>query len=250
MKFTVLVFANVLIPILTILSMSHEAAARGGGGSSGDYSLGINLGMTTTAQDDLNLLISRANTRAGGISTSSLNTAYEAGLTFGYRYSGTIFSLQFRPSYVYQVTSGSGAGGSFNYGMTGITFFPMLRLYPLENDFMKFFMQFGLGIGRANGYAEEAAARVEFEANSFGTILGLGAEFTIAPGHTLSVEGNYRYLTFDRNLASSATGTFDTSGANPSISQAAKNREVEIDGTDLQTRMSGLQFMTGYQFHF
>ena len=48
-------------------------------------------------------------------------------------------SLRF--SAEYQKEDGTGSDGTYSYSVTGWTVFPMLRLYPLENEFMKFYMQ-------------------------------------------------------------------------------------------------------------
>jgi hypothetical protein len=223
-------------------------AARGGGGGSGEMQFGIVAGLSQTAQDGMNLLATRANSRAGvgPVSTPALNSAYEFGIQYGYRFSGSMFSLLFRPTYFMETSTGSGTGGSYNYGVTGITFFPILRLVPLENDFMKFFLNMGLGYGQANSKIEEGSAQVSATGSAFGTLVGLGAEFCMTPVHCLSLEGNYRYLVMERNIASDATGTF----ASNSISQATTNREVELDGDDLKIRMGGLQFLAGYIIHF
>lgn len=223
---------------------SSRAFAKGGGG--GGHMLGIQLGTVSTGQEHMNALISRANTRAGGISTSSMNSAYEGSVQYGYRFSGTIFSLLLRPSYFYQVSKGAGGGADYNYSVTGFNIFPMFRLYPLENEFMRFFMQLGLGYGRANGVVEEAGAKAEFVGDAFGTVIGLGTEFCFTPNYCATLEGNYRYMKMARNIASDVSGTFDTD----SLSQATKNQEIEIDNTDFATSMSGLQFLAGFTILF
>ncbi|MEK7358481.1 MAG: hypothetical protein AAB250_18700 [Bdellovibrionota bacterium] len=220
-----------------------QAFAKGGGGG---HQFGFQLGLTSTSQEHMNTLISRANTRVGGISTSAMNSAYEFGGHYGYRFDGSVIALLFRPTFFYQKTDGSGTGGSFNYGVTGFTFFPILRIIPLENDWLKFFMQVGVGYGRANGSIEEATAKVEFEGDAFGSQAGLGAEFCYTANHCGTIEGNYRYLTMSRTTATSASGTF----AADSLSQATAGQEVEMDATDLAMRMSGLQFLIGYTYNF
>jgi hypothetical protein len=237
-----------IIFVFLVLCLPPQVFARGGGGGGGGGSvqLGIGGGLTSSTQDHMNTLISRANTRIGGITTGSMNSAYEFVTQIGYRYSGSMIALMFRPSYFYQVAKGSGSGGSYNYGVQGYTLFPMLRLYPLENDFMKFYMHFGLGFGQANGSIEEATAKAEFSGNAFGTILGLGSEFCFLGGaHCAFVEGNYRYLTMERNIGTSYTGTF----ASNSIT-GSKGGEIEMDNADFQTRMGGVQFLLGYAFYF
>lgn len=232
----------VALALLTLFAWTPAARAQKGGG----HSLGINLALANAEQEHMNTLIQRANTREGGITTSALNQAYEASVHYGYRFSGSMIAILFRPSFVYQRSTGSGASGGFNYGVTGFTFFPMMRLYPLENNFMKFFMQFGLGYGRANSTIEEASAKVEMAGDAFGTLLGMGTEFCFKDTHCAIVEANYRYLLMERNIATSSQGTF-TPG---SLTRSGKDQEVEMDDTDLAVRMSGLQFMLGYAFRF
>lgn len=240
---------TVLFGAICIMGFSHNAqAARGGGGGGGGNTFGIVGGVSNSSQDYLNTLITRANSRAsvGPVNTPALNSAYELGMQYGYRFSGTMFTALFRPTYFYQPTTGTGLNGSYNYSVTGFTVFPMLRITPLENDFMRFFMQIGLGYGRANTKIEEGTATLNAVGDAFGTVLGLGAEFCITSSQCISVEGNYRYLRMERNIATDATGTF----ASDSLSRAAQNREVELDGDDLQIRMGGLQLLAGYAIHF
>ncbi len=235
----------IVVTMFIALVFSGNANAKGGAGG---HSIGLVAGTISTEQEHMNTLISRANTREGGISTGSLNSAYEVGAFYGYRFDGSIIAMQLRPTFFYQAEDGAGASGKFEYSVVGFTFFPTLRIYPLENEFMKFYMQFGLGYGRANSQVKEGDNDVKFAGGAFGTTTGLGAEFCFSPSHCLSVEGNFRYLVVERNIASSVSGDFTTS-AN-SISQAEKDKEVEFDGSDLATRMSGLQFLLGYTFYF
>ncbi len=245
------IFATVVAFIVASIGFVSQAnAARGFGGGGGGMEIGIGGGIISSNQAQMSTLITRANSRAGGISTPAMNSAYEISTHFGYRFSGTMFALLFRPTYFYQVSTGSGGGGNYNYKLTGFTFFPMLRVIPLENEFMKFFLQIGLGYGRANGTIEENGAQVDFVGDAFGTQAGMGAEFCFSGAHCIALEANYRYLNNTRNIASSATGTFVTTGTNPSLSQAALNQEVELDGDDLQTKMGGLQFLVNYAMHF
>lgn len=229
---------------LALWPTSHALGAGGGGG--GDISLAINLSLVTSSQDDLNNLQQRANTRDGGITAGQLKNAYEGSVDFGYRINGGIYALHFRPAYFFQSESGTGSSGSYKYGVTGYSFFPILRIYPLENDVMKFFLQVGLGYGFMNGEIQEGEAQVKFQGSAYGSLVGLGAEFVIGGGHSIRVEGNVRYLGIQRNTAKSASGTF----AANSLSQAETDREVELDSTDLSTTMSGIQALIGYVMTF
>ena len=236
------------IVAVTLISTPQAMAAAKGGG----YALGIQLGLVTAGQAQMNELIKRANTRESGISTGELNSAYEAAVSMMYRFQGTIFAAQLRPSFFYQNQSGSGNGGAFDYGLTGYSIMPILRLYPLENPFMKFYMQFGLGYGRVSGSIEEnntaapTHGKVDFSGGAFGSMAGLGAEFCFRPQHCISFEGNYRYMNFERLLAGNVSGSFATN----SLSQATKGQEVELDSADLAVRMGGLMFMAGYNYWF
>ncbi|MGE4132436.1 MAG: outer membrane protein [Bdellovibrionales bacterium] len=237
-----------IISLCLLMPTSGFAAA----GKMGGTAFGFNLGVVNSSQPSINQLVKSANSRAGGISTSELNQAYEAQIYLQYRFSGSIFAIQFRPSYFYQVEDGSGSLGTFKYDMQGYTLFPILRLYTLENAFMKFFLQVGMGYGRLNGAIQEGTtsgdAKVEFSGGTFGSQLGLGAEFCFTPAHCLNVEGNYRYLAFERFKVDKSSGTFDTAGG--SLSQYDKGQELEVDGSDLSARMGGLMFMAGYTMWF
>lgn len=232
-----------LIVLSSILFLSQFSRAQG---SSGNLFFGANLGITTTEQDDMNTLQSRANVRDGGISVSSLKNAYEGSVELGWRFSGTIFAVSLRPGYFYQKEDGSGSSGSYEYSLTGFTIFPIFRLFPLESDLMRFYMQIGLGYGQANGTIKEGSAQAEFKGSAYGSLVGLGAEFIMTPNHSLGVEGSLRYLTYERNLITSSSGTF----AGDSLTQSGVNQEAEIDGRDLQSSMSGILFMARYAFYY
>lgn len=239
------VLSPLLVVCLAAVSiLPWPALAKGGGG--GEIAIGFNGGTVSSRQEHLNTLVQRANTRDGGISASDLDGAYEAALFFMYRFSGSIYALMLRPSYFYAVEKGTGGSGTYKYGVTGFTIFPTFRIYPLENDFMRFFMQIGLGYGRANTDVQEGTASVKGVGGAFGTALGLGSEFCITPAHCITVEGNYRYLNIERNIATQSSGTF----AGNSLSQATKDREIEMDSTDVAVRMSGMQFLFGYAMYF
>lgn len=209
----------------------------------GTFSLGIAGGITATSQGDINELQSRANARAT-ISAGSLGNAYEAAGIFQYRYNGSFVALQFRPTYFYQNEDGSAAaGGSYEYGVSGYTIFPVVKFHMLESDVMKFYSQLGIGYGVASGVVKEDTAKVEFSGGDLGYMAGLGAEFCFTQAHCFMVEGNYRFLVIDRVTSDSNSGTF----ASGSISQA--QGEVEYDNRDLKVDLSGIQGFVGYIFH-
>lgn len=244
----------VLIATFAFLFMSNSSAwaARGGGGaaaslSGGSMAMGLMAGIVNTSQDDMNTLITRANQRAGGISTGQLNQAYEGSAFFMDRISGSMFALQLRPSYFYQSQTGTdSSGNAYNYSVKGFTIFPMLRMYPLENDLMKFYMQIGMGYGQITGEINEGSAVASFTSGGFGSMVGMGAEFCLTPSSCFNFEGDYRYLTFSRSISSGSAGTFATG----SLTQYAKGQEIEMDASDLATRMGGLMFMMGYTYWF
>lgn len=224
-------------------------AAKGGGGG---WSLGFNLGITAADQTDLNQLVTRANQRAGGISTGQLGNAWEGNASISYRFSG-ITAFQFRLGLLYQKTDGSDAtGNNYEYGLLGITIFPMFRFYLLEDTMIKFFTQLGLGWGTVSGDIKEASNSVDFSGNGLGYLGGIGAEFCFfSPNHCIALEGNLRILGIERLTASSVSGDFTSGSPNPaSLSQAQKGSEVELDGRDLSVTMSGIEGFIGYHFYF
>ena len=228
---------------------SSGSGATGLSGLSGNTSFGFYGGIVNTSQNDLNTLQARANINQGGITTSALNQAWEIAPFVEYRISGTMFALQLRPSYFYERQDGSGSAGHYAYAVTGWTVFPMLKFYPLENDFMKFYMQVGLGYGQVSGMVSEGAGNTcNFGSGSFGSAIGIGAMFFLTANQAISFEGNYRYLDFDRNIVTSASGTFNS--AQGSLSQYTVGREAELDGGDLALRMGGLMFLGGYNYYF
>ncbi len=243
---------NFWIHHLTCAALLMFAPAAWSAGAGGGHSLGGGLGFITPGQSDTNTLISRANTRAGGITASSLSSAYELTGFYQYRFSGTMFAVQFRPSYFYQSSSGtggtegSGYDGKYSYTLQGFTVFPALRIYPLESSFMRFFMQFGIGYGRLSGTFQEAGASVSFAGGAFGTLVGMGAEFCFTDNHCLNIEGNLRYLPIERNISSSSSGTF----ASDSLTQYGSDQEVEFSNQDLKTSMSGVQGIVAYAYKF
>jgi opacity protein-like surface antigen len=236
-----------LTAVLTVvIFFAHvpRAMARGGGGG---HSIAGFLGFISPGQDDMDLLIDRSNTRAGGISTKPFGQGYEFAFMYQYRISGTMFAIGFRPSLFTQSSSGEApAGQKYKYSLSGWTFFPMLKLIPLENDFIKFFIQVGVGYGRLNGKIQEDQAEIEFSGGNFGGLSGLGAEFCFSDSHCVVLEGNLRYLPFERNKATKVSGTF----AANSLTNAVDAQEVEIDSRDLATTMSGVTANLGYIFTF
>jgi hypothetical protein len=177
-------------------------------------------------------------------STSDMGSAYELFAQFQYQFSGTMFSMLLRPSYITASATGSGTGGAYDYKLSGYTFFPMLRLVPLENDFIKFFFQMGLGYGHLGAEISQGAGSISFGGSAFGAMGGIGVDFCFTSTQCLTVEGNLRYLPIERNLATAA------SGAQGNLTQGSNGQEVEISGSDLKTTLSGVQGVLAYSVHF
>lgn len=228
---------------LAAITFSSSAQAAGGGGAS---AIGFALSFSTPPQNDMNTMIKNANTANGGISTSQLGTAYEFAPYYQYRFSGSDFALMIRPSYFTQTTTGSGTAGSFNYGITGWTLFPMLRMYALENNFMHFFLQAGMGYASLTGTVTEGTFSSTFSGDAFGAIAGLGAEFCFTPNHCMVIEGNGRYLPVPRSLVTSTSGT----PGSTSMSQSTSGMEAEFQGEDLYLTLSGIQGILAYTYKF
>lgn len=235
MKYKISLLKTTLV--LTVLCIANQGYARGGGGGGHSIGLGVNIG--SPSQDDLNTVIDSINTNESR-AVNKLGSGYEFTANYQYRFSGEMFALQFRPSYFMQNSSGS----SYDFKLTGFTFFPMLRMYPLENGFIHFFMQTGVGYGRLSGSSSGPNGSVDWSGGAFGATVGMGAEFCFTDSHCLNLEGNLRYLPIERNLVSSKSGTpsgFDT---------VTDDGELEKNSMDVKTTMSGLQGSIGYQFHF
>ncbi len=225
-------YLALLISVASLVATS-TVFARGGGGA---HSVGLDLMIMSPSQDDLDQYI----TAVGSI--DKFGSAYEYGLNYEYRFSGTMFSMSLKPTIFSQSTKG--ANGSVK--LTGYTFFPMLRLYPLENNFIRFFLQVGLGYGSLGGTISETSGYSStFSGSAFGALGGLGAAFCFTESHCMIVQGNLRYLPIQRNLVSTSSGTLSTG-----LSQGASNQELEIGGNDLKTTMSGIQGSVGYQLVF
>jgi hypothetical protein len=233
---------SAVVGVLAISFGAQDASAAFSRSASGSHSMQFGLGLLTAGQDDINSLIKTA--RTAGADTGDMGSAYELFGQYQYRFSGTMFAMAFRPSYVMQTATGSGGGNSYDYKLTGFTFFPIFRLYPLENSFIKFYMQTGLGFGRMSGDINAGGNTIAFSGSAFGAMGGLGVDFCFTPNHCLTVEGNLRYLPLERNVATSSSGSV------PGLSQSASGQEVEIGGGDLKTTMSGIQGSLAYTLNF
>jgi hypothetical protein len=220
------------------LGIASSSFAKGGGGG---HSLGLGVGLATSNQTDLDALATAVNASGGGRNAATMSSGLEFGLYYQYRFSGTMFAMQFRPTYVTQ----SGKGSTDSTTMTGYSFFPMLKLYPLENSFIHFYMQAGLGYGSLSGKIQQPGVDISFSGSAFGAVGGLGAEFCFTDSHCAFVEGNYRYLPIERNVVSASNAA--SSGT---ITQSGAGNELEMNGYDLRTSMSGIIGSIGYQMNF
>lgn len=224
MKLSLAIFA-------ALFSLSLNSVAAGEA-----HSVGIGLITTTPSQDDLDSHIAAVNA-ANNTSMEKFGSALEIYTHYTYRFSGSIFALQLRPSYFMQ-----DAG---DYSLKGFSVFPLVRIYPLENNFIKFYLQTGLGYGRLNGEISQGSNSVSFSGGAFGALFGLGANFCFAGSHCVGLEGNFRYLPVERNIVSSVSGSPTQFSTTPAAEQ-----ELEIDNHDVKTTMSGIQGGLSYNFMF
>lgn len=231
---------KILATIILLMSFSINSWARGGGGG---HSIGFGLGFATASQDDLENHATLVNQTISGRNATKPGSGLEFSGYYEYRFSSTMFAMHFRPSYFTQ----TGSGGTDKYSLSGMTLFPMLRLYPLENSFIRFFLEAGLGYGKLSGVAEQPGGKIEFSGGAFGAVGGLGAQFCFTDDHCMFLEGMFRYLPFERNLVSSSySNTPGTTG----FSQSGSGGELEFASNDLKTSMSGLVGNIGYQMNF
>lgn len=242
MKSLLTLFATLL------LSTNVFALKKAGGGRAfkgGTVSIGLGIAMGSFEQDGLNESIRNAKAISGA-TTGEMNSATEYMGFATYRFANNVVALQVRPSFFSQSSNGSGTGGSFDYNLTGYSVFPIIRFIPLSNDVIDFYIQGGLGYGNLKGSITNGARKVEFAGSSFGTQVGVGAEFCFLPEHCFGVEGNYRYLPIERNKVTSASGALPDG-----IGQGSVNHELEnTSGDDVGTKLSGVMGVITYSFNF
>lgn len=243
---------STVMAVLTFSAANAYAQWRGSyssfGGGGGNHSLTFGLSLLASDQKDLNAVISNHGDTVGtNYKVSELGSGYEFIGQYAYRYDRTMYSLVIRPTYVTQSTSGDCGTESCKYDLSGFTLFPMLRLTPLENDFIKFYMQLGVGYGRLTTEVKQGPNSAKFTGSGFGTMAGVGANFCFNASHCLTVEGNVRYLSFERNIADSVSGTF---AAGSGFSQVESGKEVERNNSDLATTLSGIQGILAYTMNF
>lgn len=238
-----LVFTLISASFLLITSEDAEAQRRrsGGGGSffTGDSSLGFGIALVPAGQNSLDGIIDKYNDD-NGTSTKNFGSAYEFFGNWIYRYERSDYALVFRPAYFMQEASGDGN----SIKLTGYTIYPIFRLYALENDFISFFFQAGVGYGSLKGEAKLHTDNVTFEGSAFGALGGIGVDFCFVPGHCLTIEGNLRYHPIERNINKSGSCS-GSAGL-----QCTAGEEFERNNRDVGTTFSGIQGIAGYTLKF
>jgi len=228
---------SIFFLFLSFVSLNVYAVGSGG------PSLGVFMSTTGSSQSHINTVIENINT-SQSLSVGRLTSALELSAHWTYRFSSLV-ALQIRPSYFYQAES----SGAFDFKVTGFTLFPIFKFYWLENNYIKFFTQVGVGWGFASVEIKESGGSVKASGNNMGFLAGLGAEFCFFGGsHCLNVEGNVRYLGFERLVVDSSTGTL---ASNTSIGgEDASGKELELNGADLGATFSGIMGIVGYTYYF
>lgn len=240
------VYLGVLL--LTFIFSTEALAARKRGGkgafAGGSISMGLGISLTTAEQTGINSMINAAKTATNSTASNlSAATEYIGYVTF--HFSNNFVAIQLRPTLFSQSSSGSGSDGAHSYSLNGYTVFPLVRITPLSNDFIDFYIQGGLGYGKLDGSVKNGAARADFSGSAFGTQMGLGAQFCFVPDHCFNLEGNYRYLPIARNIVSSG------SGLPAGTTQATADRELEdASSNDVATTLSGIAGILSYTYNF
>lgn len=232
-------FLSTLAVVSTFAMQDAFAQSRsfGRGASAlptGSHSISLGISTLSATQDDINGILAANNGK-------DLPGAYEITGSWIYRFDRSSYSFVIRPSYFTQSVDSSGAEAK----LTGFTLFPIFRLYPLENAFIKFFMQGGLGYGSLKGSLDINSTTVDFEGSAFGAMGGIGVDFCFSDAHCLTVEGNLRYLPIERNKVSGGNCT-TLNGT----SQCTVGSELEVNNKDAGTSMSGVQGLVGYTMNF
>lgn len=246
-------FFLIFVFIFSLFALPDSVLAipkkRGGKGafSGGSLSAGFGISLLTAEQNGLNSMIQAAKAQPGlNVSTSDLSSGYEFSGQFTFRFADGLVAIQLRPAYFIQTASGSGTDGNYDYKLKGFTLFPLVRLIPLSNDIIDFYLQAGIGYGKLDGDISNGPRNTSFTGSGFGLQVGLGADFCLLPDHCFGIEGNYRYLPLSRNIVRSGSA-LPPYGA----SQSSPDRELEdASGNDVATSMSGISGTLNYTFNF
>ncbi len=249
---------RLLVPVLFFMlslialpnSVLAAAKKKGGRGAfaGGAFSMGFGFSLLTAEQNGLNNMIAAAKSQApgGGVSTGDLSSGYEYSGQFTFHFANNTVALQIRPAYFTQSATGSGTDGNYDYKLTGFSVFPLVRLIPLSNDIIDFYVQGGLGYAQLNGDITNGVRNTSFTGKGFGLQVGLGADFYFVPEQCFGIEGNYRYLPMERNIVRNGSAA-----APYGASQSISGRELEdTSGNDVATTMSGISGTVSYTFNF
>lgn len=228
-----------IVTVFTVLSTQAMAAKGRGAAIGGDSAIGLGIMSLSAEQSDLNYVADQINASTAG-AAKTMGSALEFYVQYVLRFSGSMFSLVFRPSYMSQ----EGSGSTTTSKITAYTIFPLLRMTPLENSFIKFYLQGGVGYGQASGVLSNSGGKISYNGGAFGAIAGLGAEFCFTANHCMNIEGNARYLPIQRSVVDSGSGSIT------GISQGSTGRELEINNNDAQVTLSGIQGLIGYTYNF
>ena len=214
-----------------------------------EISLGGFAGSISAEQNDLNRMMARSNTRAGGIPTSALNSALELAAYFQYRVDKSIWAFQIKPSYVFKTSSGSGGtnafAGKYSYGVQGVTVAAITKLYALEGKYLRLYFSGGLNYGSMAATIQEVGFNVKASRSSMGFEFGTGLEFTFG-NHGILFDATLRQLSINRMTVDSTSGTAESGSA----SQYGDGQELELDNSDLGTTFSGMRVSLGYAYYF
>ncbi len=248
------IFLPAVIFVFSLFALPDSVLAlakkRGGRGAfaGGSLSIGFGISLITAEQNGLNNLVKAAKSQPGlNVTTSNFGAGYEFSGQFTFKFANGLVGIQLRPAYFTQSASGSGTDGSYNYNLNGYSLIPLVRLIPLSNEIIDFYLQGGLGYATLNGDITNGPRNAAFSSAGFGVQIGLGADFCLVADHCFGIEGNYRYLPMSRNIVSSGTAATPIYGA----TQAAPNRELEdMELNDVATSMSGISGTLNYSFNF
>lgn len=240
---------SLIICLLLAFAGESVFAAKKKGGKGvflgGSLSIGLGVAVATADQDGMNLLVAASKT-ANSSTAGALSSAIEYMGHLTFRFASGVVALQLRPSYFTQESTGTGTDGNYKYSLSGLSVFPLVRIIPLSNDLIDFYIQFGIGYGTLAGKIQNGSRNVEFKGGNFGAQVGLGADFCFVPDHCMGIEGNYKYLPIPRNVVSSASGALPNG-----VSQATPDRELEDASlNDVGTKLSGISGALMYTYNF
>lgn len=222
------IFLSILISVL-LLSLNDVQAA---GAKKGGIAIAGGFIFGSPDQKALNGFIDDQ----GRTGSKNLGSSFEYFAEFQYRFMGSIFALAFRPSYFTQ----SASGGGIEVNLTGLTFFPMFRFFPLESNYLRLYFQVGIGYGNVTAKLTNNGTSGTYDGNSYGGMGGLGVQLCLTASSCFTLEGNGRYLPIQPVTGQGNTLT--------GIGQA--NGELERNGSDVAVTLGGFQTALNYQYNF